>query len=102
MSNNGCIEIPRDRLREQIDEILRIRGPHDCLTSEEDVITFAVAQLHDRVLKSRTAELERSLIWRQNLNIGKKKSLTIFQNRQRCVVLIGEPVEGQVPRQAIA
>ena len=62
-----CIETPRERLQKQIDEIIRIRGPHDCLSCDQDVVTFAVNQLHEKVLKSRAAELERLLVWRRNL-----------------------------------
>jgi len=86
MGNQCCIQIPCELRQAQIDEIVRIRGPHDGLTSandvvifalnqlreripgrDEDVEAFAVDQLHQRVLKSRAAELERHLIWRRNL-----------------------------------
>lgn len=70
----------------QIQDILRIRGPHEGLKTVNDVVVFAinqlrqkatshnedaeafaVDQLHQKVLKSRAAELERHLIWRRNL-----------------------------------
>jgi hypothetical protein len=86
MGNQCHIQIPREQRQAQIDEILRIRGPHDGLKSiydvvnfalnqlrervpscDEDVGVFAVDRLYQRVLKSRAAELERHLVWRKNL-----------------------------------
>jgi hypothetical protein len=86
MEDQCCIQIPCERRQVQIDEILRIRGPHDGLKSandvvafalnqlrqrassrDEDVEAFAVDQLHQRALNSAAAELERHLVWRRNL-----------------------------------
>jgi len=67
MGNPYFMDESRRQLHEQIEEILRIRGPQDGLACDEDVVIFAVNQLHQRVLKSRSAELDRLLVWRKNL-----------------------------------
>jgi hypothetical protein len=62
-----CDRVRRERLLEHIEEILRIRGAQDSLTSRQDVITFAVEELWRTVVSSRSAELYCECTWRNNL-----------------------------------
>jgi len=52
----------------QIADILRIRGAEDSLRNAEDVLVLAVERLHQRVVRSRAAELDRHMVWRAGLN----------------------------------
>ena len=62
----------------QIADILRIRGVLDGLETAEDVLVFAVARLHEGVLRSRAAELDRHMVWRANLNEPPAEGLPDF------------------------
>ena len=69
----------RDRhVIDQIADILRVRGAQDSLKNAEDVLVFAIAQLHQRVLQSRSAELDRHMVWRVGLKESVPEGLPDF------------------------
>ena len=104
MRDQRSIDKSRDRIMEQIDEILRIRGAQDCLNCEEDVVLFAVEELHQKTLKSRAAELDRLLVWRQNFEVkypgpSQKKFCQVFPISAKKPVLVSAAgTQGNSPK----
>ena len=108
MGDQCCIDRPRERMQEEINDILRICGPQNSLTTDEDVVLFAVDELHRKVLMSRAAELDRLLVWRTNLEVqhpkpSRKKSFQLFLISEKKPVLVsaagsqGNSPEGERP-----
>jgi hypothetical protein len=67
MADSSSYDGTMQKFRKQIEEILLVRGPQEDLHSRRDVLEFAVEQLWERVMASRSGGLHRLCAWRKYL-----------------------------------